>query len=95
MIKQKWTFIFLLMGLLASMIIGIYYLTIYYEERGPQEFLACGCGCCDGNEPQESCLYKEKGQYIQEIINTDMATKKLVNCDLIGCSQGTLYKYCD
>jgi len=93
--EQKWILIFLLVGLLAAMMVGVYYLIKYYEERGPQEFLACGCGCCDNNDFVEACLYKEKGQDIQDVINGDIATKQLVNCEGVGCSQGVLYKYCD
>lgn len=65
----------------------------------PESYLACGCGCCGSNKPleeiaNEKCLYRSKGESIQEIINQE---KELTpeRCANVGCSMPIKYIYCD
>lgn len=58
-------------------------------------YLACGCGCCAGVEPVEKCLYRSKGDDINEIIREDGITAQSGQCDSAGCSKGIKYSYCD
>jgi len=59
-------------------------------------YIACGCGCCGSSSvSNEVCLYKEKGEKLSKIISDDLAVKNSLQCANVGCSVGTLYKYCD
>lgn len=64
-------------------------------KEDTQSYLACGCGCCGNNDPIEKCLYKKNGDRLTSIIIEDEILKNSTSCSLMGCSRGTLYKYCD
>ena len=59
-------------------------------------YLACGCGCCGGSgTPIKECLYRSKGDDLQKIIEQDEIQKKSPLCNVVGCSRGVEYRYCD
>lgn len=58
-------------------------------------YKACGCGCCPDVKPIEQCLYKKNGDNLESVIQKDVTQSKSTLCDRVGCSLGTLYKYCD
>lgn len=61
-----------------------------------ESYLSCGCGCCGGEENSNTeCLYHSRGDNLDEIIKQDKESSQDTNCSLVGCSIGTLYKYCD
>jgi len=60
-----------------------------------QSFIACGCGCCSGVDPNIVCLYHSKGDDIQKLINEDQNLSQNPDCALAGCSLGIKYIYCD
>lgn len=64
------------------------------EEAAVEWYLACGCGCC-GNEPQQKCLYRSKGDDLSKIIEEEKRVVNEQNCALMGCSFGINYTYCD
>ncbi|OGK12675.1 hypothetical protein A3C98_05265 [Candidatus Roizmanbacteria bacterium RIFCSPHIGHO2_02_FULL_37_15] len=64
-----------------------------------QSYISCGCGCCGFDKPlaeiaKVECLYKLKGESIEEKIEQD---KKLTpeQCAAVGCSFPIKYVYCD
>lgn len=59
------------------------------------EYLACGCGCCGGLEEVVTCLYRSKGDNIQNIMDADKKAAKSPDCALAGCSQPIKFVYCD
>ena len=59
------------------------------------EYLACGCGCCTGAEPEIKCLYHSKGDDLKNIIANDIKFSHSPACPLAGCSIPITYKYCD
>lgn len=61
----------------------------------PQSYVACGCGCCNGVEPQRRCLSRSKGEDIQKIIEEDKKAAQSPSCRYVGCSRPILYLYCD
>ncbi len=61
----------------------------------PESYLACGCGCCGGVEPQSRCLYHSKGDDLAKIIAQDKEAAKGSICESVGCSIGIQYRYCD
>ncbi|MBN9682509.1 MULTISPECIES: hypothetical protein [unclassified Corallococcus] len=58
-------------------------------------YVACGCGCCGGVEPEVQCLSCSKGDDLQALIQKDEEAKKDPQCAVMGCSPGTKYVYCD
>lgn len=58
-------------------------------------YVACGCGCCGGVEPQVQCLSCANGDDIQALIEKDKVAKADPQCAYAGCSPGTKYVYCD
>lgn len=65
------------------------------QSSSSEYYIACGCGCCGGVEPQVKCLYYAKGDNLQKIINDDKKIKQSSNCKVMGCSPPIKYKYCD
>ncbi|WP_147445376.1 hypothetical protein [Corallococcus aberystwythensis] len=67
--------------------------------KAPQDcsatYVACGCGCCGGVEPQVQCLSCANGDDLQALIEKDQEAKKDPQCAVAGCSVGTKYVYCD
>ncbi|MBU1110496.1 hypothetical protein KKB83_02675 [Patescibacteria group bacterium] len=66
---------------------------------GPELYISCGCGCCGFDEPleeiaKEECLYKSKGENIQDKINQDNQLSPGL-CATVGCSFPIKYGYCD
>ena len=60
-----------------------------------QSYIACGCGCCGGEEPAVKCLYYSKGDDIKKIIEEDKKAAQDPICPTVGCSKGIKYIYCD
>ncbi|MBN8233112.1 hypothetical protein JYK02_36920 [Corallococcus macrosporus] len=58
-------------------------------------YVACGCGCCGGVEPQVQCLSCANGDDLHALIEKDQAAQKDPQCAVEGCSVGTKYVYCD
>ena len=65
------------------------------SEQNFDSYVACGCGCCGGEEPIEKCLYRSNGDDINKIIEENKIAAKSDSCALMGCSLGTKYTYCD
>ncbi len=66
------------------------------EESGELDYyLACGCGCCGGVEPQKQCLYESQGESLEKIKAQDLEASQSETCMVAGCSLGTNYTYCD
>jgi hypothetical protein len=65
----------------------------------PKFYISCGCGCCGFDEPleeiaKEECLYKSKGESIQDKIDQDKQLSPEL-CATVGCSFPIKYVYCD
>lgn len=58
-------------------------------------YVACGCGCCGGVEPQVQCLSCANKDDLQALIQKDQEAQKDPRCAYAGCSFGTKYVYCD
>lgn len=58
-------------------------------------YIACGCGCCGGVEPDKRCLYHSKGDSLEEVIQADRISAHSPSCPMMGCSKGVRYIYCD
>lgn len=61
-------------------------------------YLSCGCGCCSSDRPLEEvarveCLYKEKGESLQDKIDQDRSLTPEA-CAAVGCSLPVKYVYC-
>jgi hypothetical protein len=65
------------------------------EEAAVESYLACGCGCCGGEEPTQACIYRSKGDDLSKIIEDDKKTGQGPGCAVMGCSLGINYTYCD
>ena len=64
-----------------------------------ESYISCGCGCCVFDEPLEKiakkeCLYKSRGESIQDKINQDRQLPPHL-CANAGCSFPIKYVYCD
>lgn len=64
-----------------------------------ESYVSCGCGCCGSDKPLEEiatveCLYKSKGESIQDKINKDKQLSPDL-CATVGCSTPIKYVYCD
>ena len=68
---------------------------IQREKLEPESYLSCGCGCCGGAEPQEKCLFREQGDSLEDKRESDRRLGESNACDLMGCSLGTKYVFCD
>jgi len=55
-------------------------------------YIACGCGCCGGVEPEIQCLSSDDD--LQRIIKADIKASKDPGCVAAGCSIGVKYQYC-
>ncbi|MCC6649396.1 MAG: hypothetical protein IT374_27985 [Polyangiaceae bacterium] len=62
---------------------------------GKPLFVACGCGCCGGVEPERACLYHQKGDDPAKLEAADDKAAKSPGCAAAGCSRGTAYYWCD
>lgn len=71
------------------------YIYIQSPEESLTEYRACGCGCCGGVESPEACLYKSRGESLEKIREEDLAVRDDEICNLVGCSAGVNYSYCD
>jgi len=60
-----------------------------------QYYIACGCGCCVGEEPQDKCLYGSKGDDMRKIYEEDKKLAQSPECATMGCSLPIRYIYCD
>lgn len=58
-------------------------------------YIACGCGCCPGVEPEVRCLSCVKGDELQALIAEDRAKAADPSCPMQGCSAPVKYLYCD
>ena len=69
------------------------------ETQEPESYISCGCGCCGFDKPLEEiakvkCLYKSKGESIQDKIDQDKQLSPGF-CALAGCGIPIKYVYCD
>ncbi len=69
------------------------------ETDEPESYISCGCGCCGFDEPleeiaKEECVYKSKGESIQDKIDQDKQLSPDL-CVTVGCSSPIKYIYCD
>ncbi len=55
-------------------------------------YIACGCGCCVGPEPEVRCL--AEGETLQSIIAKDKENAASPNCPFAGCSFPVKYMDC-
>ena len=78
--------------LVLAILIPIIY---FFSFDVPKEYVACGCGCCGGIEPKESCLYHSNGDNMRIIIFNDKLQANNPSCPNMGCSFPTKYVYCD
>ena len=60
-----------------------------------QSYIACGCGCCGGVEPEARCLFHAKGDNLRWIMENEKKSSKNPGCAQAGCSFGVKYTYCD
>jgi len=65
------------------------------QNSSVESYVACGCGCCGEEDPIEKCLYHSKGEDINNIIEDDKKAAQSESCELVGCSLGIKYSYCD
>ncbi len=65
------------------------------SDRSLDTYTACGCVCCGGSVPEDTCLYKSRGDDLNIIIEEDTKLKNSPQCNSMGCNRGTVYKYCD
>jgi hypothetical protein len=65
--------------------------------KSEEPVLDCGCGCCGGVEPKVECVDRAKFDLdaLRNKIAAEAAARKPEDCAAVGCSAGTLYKYCD
>lgn len=94
----------LIFGVLGIIIIGAVVVSMSSKinqnhDSDVESYTSCGCGCCEFGQPLEEiakteCLYKSKGDNIQDIIDRD---KRLTPdaCAAVGCSFPVKYVYCD
>jgi hypothetical protein len=64
-----------------------------------ESYISCGCGCCGSDKPLEetaqvTCLYKSKGERIEDKMTED-ASLSPEHCATAGCSLPVKYMYCD
>ncbi len=69
------------------------------ESETNESYISCGCGCCGFDKPleeiaKEECLYKSKGEDIQDKKDQDKQLDPQF-CATVGCSFPTKYVYCD
>lgn len=57
--------------------------------------VACGCGCCPGVEPEVRCLYRAKGETLEQARERDRQAAQSAACATMGCSRPVLHLYCD
>jgi len=59
-------------------------------------YLACGCGCCGGQDAPLTCVYPELGQTLTSIMAADLARRHdTAGCASAGCSRGIDYVCCE
>ena len=59
--------IVILFGLLALIVISTVWITTKNDKQITDSYIACGCGCCDLDNPKVECLYKSSGDSLQKI----------------------------
>ena len=59
-----------------------------------ETYVACGCGCCYDEPLNKQCLYHSKGDSLAKVITEDENVKNS-GCELVGCSAGIEYEFCD
>lgn len=96
---DKWTLIFGLMLVISALVVT-FYVIAENAPKGPQEYIACGCGCCTYDEPlwkiaEVQCLNKSAGDSINKIISDDQVIAQSSGCHSAPCKEPVLYKYCD
>ncbi|MFH1822366.1 MAG: hypothetical protein ABH830_01545 [Patescibacteria group bacterium] len=62
------------------------------NQNEATEYVSCVC-CCSEDNPPEICLYRSKGEKIEDIIAKDKANT--ADCSTFGCTLPTKYIYCD
>jgi len=57
------------------------------------EYVACGCGCCDEKNALNECV--EDTDELNKKIRQDKLDAKSPNCKFVGCSLGVRYTICE
>ena len=91
----KWVLIVSLSIILAAMMLFLYYAVDKTQKQGLQEYLACGCGCCEDSQPEIKCLNYSAGERIVKFSSEDNIVAQGSNCRTANCVQGIKYIYCD
>lgn len=89
------TFFIILILIVATVVSGCNKQPINPNLKSITSYVACGCGCCGGEEPIEKCIYHSKGDDLNKIIEEDKKSAQSDQCALMGCSLGIKYVYCD
>ena len=96
--KKKRLLIEIGVGVVLLVIAGLISLIVIkkaYDKGDVREsYVACGCGCCD-EAYEERCLYHANGDDIDQIIEEDIKIAQNPSCEIVGCSKGISYSYCD
>ena len=87
--------IVILFGLLALIVISTVWITTKNDKQITDSYIACGCGCCDLDNPKVECLYKSNGDSLQKIIDEDKKSSQSPDCNVVGCNLPVKYIYCD
>ena len=97
----------LIIGIMAVIIALGVFVTLFInpnknvktQTQEPESYISCGCGCCGFDKPLEEiakveCLYKSRGESIQDKIDQDKQLSPEL-CATVGCSFPIKYVYCD
>ena len=89
---NKKIILYLVITIIVIITLSLYFYLESKKVNEVKEYEVCDC-CCPGQEPLVSCLYKSKGDRIEDIIEKYKNRKS--DCSQFGCSKPVLYKYCD
>ncbi|MFH1866648.1 MAG: hypothetical protein ABIJ81_01025 [Patescibacteria group bacterium] len=92
--KTLLIWLIILVVISGSLIFWKYKINNAYHDNN-QFYIACGCGCCGGEEPTTQCLYRSQGDDIAKIIAQDKLAAANPQCAFMGCSFPVKYQYCD
>jgi hypothetical protein len=66
---------------------------VFSEGATEEEYMACGCGCCDG-EPADTRCVANRGE-LERIENEDEQDRDDPSCEERDCQPGIRYIVCD
>jgi hypothetical protein len=104
---RGWLKSILIFGFIIAIVVLFFYLLYRIEQEDKFQtelnrteqvgkYLACGCGCCEGANATEQCLYRSMNETLEPMMRNDIALRSNPGyCARFGCSIGTLFKYCD